>query len=474
MPVQTFARKRTVPSMRESKNDLRSWLGFNSSFDFEKAKPLGALIGIALILVAFLFVFAALTSLLLFISSLTGFGGDQLDPTGAAIRNIGLVVAALFGAPFIVWRSIVAQKQVDVAEQGQITERITKAVEGLGSVRSERKQIKNEPAMFSDTNEPAFIENTVPNLEVRIGAIFALERISQDSLRDHIQVMEILSAYIRNNSRRELDKAHEKIRMKEAPESLPLYTPLREDLRTALLVIGRRSSASIAYERSMSPQYSLDLQGANFSGVKMDKLDLRYANLEDTIWTRASLRWGCFSRATIRNSDFSGSDLEFSNFQEARLIDDTFDGATLDEGHFQGVYIDKCSFKNCGLSNNIFDDATVSHAFFDGASLMNSDFRNADVSRIVLEGAFLFGTNFSRTTNMDQDCFNGTLGVISGDGETALPLGISAPSDWLDPRKLDEYNSHYANLGYEEDGDIFDIYDMRHKERAAHTAIYES
>ena len=39
-----------------------------------------------------------------------------------------------------------------------------------------------------------------PNLEVRIGAIYALERIAQDSLRDHIQIMEILCAYIRENS----------------------------------------------------------------------------------------------------------------------------------------------------------------------------------------------------------------------------------------------------------------------------------
>jgi hypothetical protein len=38
-----------------------------------------------------------------------------------------------------VWRSIVAQKQVDVAEQGQITDRINKAVLGLGSEKTIKK-----------------------------------------------------------------------------------------------------------------------------------------------------------------------------------------------------------------------------------------------------------------------------------------------------------------------------------------------
>jgi hypothetical protein len=43
-------------------------------------------------------------------------------------------------------------------------------------------------------------ELTEPNLEVRIGSIYALERIARDSDRDHIQIMEIVCAYVRKNS----------------------------------------------------------------------------------------------------------------------------------------------------------------------------------------------------------------------------------------------------------------------------------
>ena len=53
-----------------------------------------------------------------------------------------------------------------------MTDRYTKAIEQLGSDK----------------------------LDVRIGGIYALERIARDSPRDHPTVMEVLSAFIRDHS----------------------------------------------------------------------------------------------------------------------------------------------------------------------------------------------------------------------------------------------------------------------------------
>ena len=53
-----------------------------------------------------------------------------------------------------------------------MTDRYTKAIEQLGSDK----------------------------LDVRIGGIFALERIARDSARDHPTVMEVLAAFIREHS----------------------------------------------------------------------------------------------------------------------------------------------------------------------------------------------------------------------------------------------------------------------------------
>jgi hypothetical protein len=72
-----------------------------------------------------------------------------------------------------------AQETLRLTEQGQITERFTRAIEQLGATddKGEKK------------------------LEIRLGGIYALERIAWDSPeRDYSTVMEVLTAYVRENT----------------------------------------------------------------------------------------------------------------------------------------------------------------------------------------------------------------------------------------------------------------------------------
>lgn len=64
---------------------------------------------------------------------------------------------------------IIARERADIDREGQITERFTRAIEQLGS------------------GSPA----------IRLGGIYALERIAKDSARDHATVVHILTAYVR-------------------------------------------------------------------------------------------------------------------------------------------------------------------------------------------------------------------------------------------------------------------------------------
>ncbi len=83
-----------------------------------------------------------------------------------------------------------AERTTNAAEQGLITDRINTAVTGLGV----------EKTVKQTAPDGKITENTDANIEVRLGAVYALERISQDSDRDHMQIMEILCAYIRTNA----------------------------------------------------------------------------------------------------------------------------------------------------------------------------------------------------------------------------------------------------------------------------------
>ena len=116
------------------KPDFWNWIGLNTNPDYATApKWLGSFIGW----------FVSLVGLVLFVIAVGVIGWlvkSLFFPAGTnpaeSIRNLGLAAAAMIGVPFLIWRSIVAQKQVDVSEQGLITDRINKAVEGLGAQKT--------------------------------------------------------------------------------------------------------------------------------------------------------------------------------------------------------------------------------------------------------------------------------------------------------------------------------------------------
>ena len=70
------------------------------------------------------------------------------------------------------------RKNLKIAQEGQITERFTRAVDQLGAI----DQLGN------------------PAIEIRLGGIYALERIANESEKDYWPIMEILTAYVRKNS----------------------------------------------------------------------------------------------------------------------------------------------------------------------------------------------------------------------------------------------------------------------------------
>ena len=66
----------------------------------------------------------------------------------------------------------VAQDNVRVAEEGHLTDRFTKAIAHLGA----------------------------DNMAIRLGGIYALERIAKDSEKDHGPIMEVLTAFVREHA----------------------------------------------------------------------------------------------------------------------------------------------------------------------------------------------------------------------------------------------------------------------------------
>ena len=239
-------------------------------------------VGAPIVLALFAGVLASLGQ---FLVAAFDYSGEE---SHAAIRNIGLVLAAVFGAPFVAWRSYVAHKQTAISEQSHITDQINKAVEGLGA----EKTVKSGGD-----------ELTRPNIEVRIGAIYALERIAQDSDRDHIKIMEIICAYIRSN-----------FPTGDLASTTPPFqkkTP-RIDLQSAIRTLGRRSKDKKEIEAKL--KFRLDLRGCDLSFVDFEEGDFSAAMFHE-----CKIECGNFRECHLRGTEFVGSTLNHCNFFEALL-----------------------------------------------------------------------------------------------------------------------------------------------------------
>lgn len=267
----------------------------------------------------------------------------------AQIAALTTVLGAVIALPLTINRLLLSRRQTETVEQGHITDRINKAVEGLGAEKMVRQ--------FDS-------EWTEPNLEVRIGAIYALERLSQDSERDHIQIMEILCAYIRQNAGREDVPLPEG---EVTPEDWRAWAKdgqehPRLDVDVALKVIERRGENRKQYEKAKKYRLGLEraqlrkiiltgrhLKGGNFTNGQLQGADLLTAQLQG-----ADL-WGAqLQGANLWNAKLQGADLRYAEFDGAQ---------NLGTASLKGAAVRYVDFTNIpeitGHLQDMFGDASV-------------------------------------------------------------------------------------------------------------------
>ena len=163
-------------------------------------------------------------------------------------------------------------------------------------------------------------ESTAPNIEVRIGGLYALERIAQDSMandggRDHIRIMEILCAYVRENA------SASNLTWTEPP--FKTKTP-RTDIQAATTILGRRSNAQCALEAAQ--HFRLDLHGADLDGC-----DFRRSNFSAARFYNSRFEGAHFDQAKLHGTQFQRALLNFATFWRAELVGTNFDYAVANQ-----------------------------------------------------------------------------------------------------------------------------------------------
>jgi len=228
--------------------------------------------------------------------------------------------------------AIAATKNAEVAEQGQITERFTKAIEQLGS----------------------------DNISIRLGGIYALERIAKDSERDHWTIMKVLSAFVRENAPVKKDVQDKKAESKlQQPE-------LTADIQAALTVIGKRDT-----EKDPENQI-IDLNDANIAGANLSDANLQRAFLADAKLQRATLHQANLQGAILDGANLQEAFLVEANLQEAILTEANLQEANLNKADLQGAFLDRANLKDANLY-----EANIHRTCFDGANPEDANFTEA-------------------------------------------------------------------------------------------------
>ncbi|WP_226550366.1 pentapeptide repeat-containing protein [Celeribacter naphthalenivorans] len=309
------------------KNSFWEWLGYTRTPDWGKARGLGGFLGFALFLVALVIGIAGLAGL---IKALTLYviNGDESGDPSAAARNIGLLLAAAFGAPFVAWQAIVRQKQTDIAEQSHFADLINKATENLSKVQP--------TAPESD--------KTLPVMEARIGGLYALERLMLGREQDAIQAIDLICAYIRTNA--------------------PVETAASYNTQIYHTELGRGASEYDALSAAGLGQAPLGELNANWRRFIRPRPDIQTA-IEILCNGPIPEGYGFnLSETNLQGAVFSETiEAVTINFRNARLEGAQFHNFRFKNTNFRDANVDLCLFLECEFSegtdrvNTCFDYA---------------------------------------------------------------------------------------------------------------------
>ena len=223
--------------------------------------------------------------------------GDE-GSVSTTVRNVGLVIGGIIAVLLAIWRSLVATRQADTAQQSLLNERFQNAAAMLG-------------------NE---------NLSVRLGGVYALQALIEEHPdRYYVTCMRLLCAFVRNPPANEQTVFLSDREMTHWSGGIKL----RPDVQAIMDMMRSRNDRLIALERQHSFEVDLrgsDLRGSNLRQVNFTSVDLRNADLS-----------GAYAFASnMSNAGLSGARLYKTVLASANLSGTSLWGADISRTWFCG------------------------------------------------------------------------------------------------------------------------------------------
>jgi uncharacterized protein YjbI with pentapeptide repeats len=279
------------------------------------------------------------------------------------------IIQALAGIAIVVGLYL-TRRTILVTREGQITDRFSRAIDQLGSDR----------------------------LDIRLGALYALERVMHDSRVDNTRVMQVLISFIR--SRRSLPEDQEG----QERELQPVET----DVQVDLTIITSRPRAN--EDRFRLQLAELDLSAASLELGNFDYANFSYCRLDRCIFTESGLNSALFMASSLRNAGLVRTDLRNARLQHADLRNAYLSGSDLRGANLSSANLSKADLGGRRTASGRY---RTRPAQLDGAYLANAK----------LTGTVLTDVDLSKVRGLTQDQLNEA--IIEGDAK--LPRGLHRP-----------------------------------------------
>ena len=291
--------------------------------------------------------------------------------------------ATLFLGLAVMIHAYVAAKGVEASQKSAI------AAEKSNEIETKNALLGQEQ-LVAERFMTAITQLGHESVATRTGAIYALERVAQDSPKEYWTIMEILTAFVRENAASQSQE-------EETPE-----TParIRTDIQAALSVIARRDA------QKDQPNQRIDLRYANMRGADLHKANLQQADLRGSDLCEADLREADLSEADLEGAQLCGSILYEANLQSTNLPDANLCGANLNRAwvcgaNLRGANLTGASLRGANLQGaNLYKanlaGSNLKVANLEGAKLFLANLQGAKLGKANLQGAGLIGANLQQ------------------------------------------------------------------------------
>lgn len=306
-----------------------------------KARRYNHLIGFGLLTAAILLsIWSALylPTILINERNLTLTPKERLD----AESSIRTSIIQIIGGSILIAGLYFTARGFRLTREGHITDRYAKSVEQIGH----------------------------ENSDVRLGGIFALERIARNSIVDRNTVVEVLTAFVREHTR-------------DGPRN-PKDGKVTADVQGALTVLGR-----FPIERSEPPRRHMDFYHCGLSDADLMGADFRnamfyYCQLVDTRFAGACLDGAGLSFCKAERAAFTGASARGANFVNAAYRDGWFLRADLTDADFYGCDLTGSDFgrRYAEDGNSPTPPAILTRARFTKATLHNTNLCGVDLRTV--------------------------------------------------------------------------------------------